>query len=185
MGVEKNTEATPAPEEEVVKTELEEVEEVAGTEEETTEEVVETPAEETAETPDEVADEGEVISKAIDDLKETVTSSLEKTREETALSLAALERKIDEAKAEFINKSSELDEKLSGFGEKLDTAKNRLAELEKNLEKINDGNAVRKSSDLSDEPLVKNVQSDGSWNGAFSGKREGATPRFPLYSVTS
>lgn len=162
-----------------------EVEEVAGTEEEETEEVSETPEEEEAETPEEVADEGEVISKAIDDLKETVTSSLEKTREETADALAALEKKIDEAKAEFITKSSELDERLSGFGEKLDTAKNKLAELEKNLEKINDGDAVRKSSDLSDESLVKSVQNDDSWNGAFSGKREGNSPRFPLDNLTS
>lgn len=194
MGVEKSVEkkddslVAPILEEAVTeKAELEEAEEVTETpaEEEAAEEVDETPAEEEAETPEEVADEGEVISKAIDDLKETVTTSLEKTREETAEHLAALEKKIDEAKAEFIAKSSELDSKLSGFGEKLDTAKTRLAELEKNLEKMNDGDAIRKSSDLSDEPLVKSVQNDDSWNGAFSGKRDGATPRFPLNNVTS
>ena len=194
MGVEKSVEkkddslVAPILEEAVEnKTELEEAEaaeEVSETEEAPAEEAAETPAEtEEAETPEEVADEGEAISKAIDDLKVTVTTSLEKTREETAEQLAVLEKKIDEAKAEFISKSSELDEKLSGFGVKLDTAKNRLAELEKNLEKMNDGDAVRKSSDLSDEPLVKSVQSDDSWNDAFSGGM--VRPRFPLNNVTS
>jgi len=187
MGTEKNTTV----EEEVVETPAPEavepeVEEVAGTEEETPEEVVETEEEEVAETPEEVTDEGEVISKAIDDLKETVQSSLEKTRNETAEQLAALEKKIDEAKAEFITKSSELDEKLSGFGEKLDTAKNRLTELEHSLEKINSGDAVRKSGELADDSLVKNVQDDSSWNGAFSGKRgAGNSPRFSIDNLTN
>lgn len=186
MGVKKSEEVAPVTAEETVdeNAETEEVEEVNETEEEEAETVDETPEEE-AETPEEVSDDGEVISKAIDDLKETVTSSLEKTRTETAEQLAALEKKIDEAKAEFITKSSELDEKLSGFGEKLDTAKNRLSELEKNLEKMNDGDAVRKSGELSDDTLVKNVQDDDFWKGAFSGERKGNSPRFPLDSVTS
>lgn len=182
MGVE-NNEVASEEVEPAEKAELTEPEEVAGTEEEEAEEVSETPEEEEAETPEEVADEGEVISKAIDDLKTTVTTSLEKTREETAEQLAELAKKIDDARAEFISKSSELDERMSGFGEKLDTAKSRLAELEKNLEKMNDSDAVRKSSDLSDEPLVKSVQADDSWNDAFSGGM--VRPRFPLNNVTS
>lgn len=154
--------------------EAEHAEQVAGTEEteaETTEEVVETPEEETAETPEEVTDEGTEISKQIDKLHDAVKESLEKTSKETAETIAALEEKVDEATKQFLTKATELDEKLSGIGENLTTAKNRLAELENALEKVNDGDAVRKSADLTDEPAEQIVQKDASWNGAFSGKR--------------
>lgn len=173
MGVEKSTTEEKV---ELVEpaVEAEETEEVAGTEEteeETTEEVVETPEEETAETPEEVTDEGTEISKKIDELHDAVSKSLEKTRTETAETIAALEEKVDEATKQFLTKASELDDKLSGIGESLTTAKNRLAELENALEKVNAGDAVRKSADLTDEPAAQIVQKDASWNGAFSGKR--------------
>lgn len=173
MGVEKNkTEEKVEVVEPVVETE--ESEEIAGTEEteeEVTEEVSETQEEETAETPEEVTDEGTEISKKIDELHDAVKESLEKTRSETAETIAALEEKVDEATKQFLTKASELDEKLSGIGENLTTAKQRLAELESALEKVNAGDAIRKSADLTDEPAEQIVQKDASWNGAFSGKR--------------
>lgn len=158
----------------------------AGTSEETEEEAenAETPVEteeEEAETPEEVTDEGTEISKALENLKETVESSLEKTRSETAETIAALEEKVTEATQQFLNKASELDDKMNEFGEKLNVSKQKLAELEKALNKVNAGDAVKKSADLSDEGTVeKSVQNDSSWNGAFSGMR---TPRFPLDNV--
>lgn len=178
MGVEKKAE------EKVELTETEETEtpeEEAGTEEEATEEVVETEEEEEAETPEEVADEGETIAKAIDELKETVQSSLEKTRTETAETIAALEEKVNTATEKFLSKASELESKLGEFGEKLDVSKQRLAELESALEKVNRGDAVRKSAELADDSAVEVVQKDASWNGAFSGKRgAGNSPRFSV-----
>lgn len=177
MGVEKKADEEVAEVEET-KTDLVEAEEVAGTDEEESEQVTETTEEEEAETPEEVTDEGEAITKAIDDLAQTVQSSLEKTRNETAETIAGLEEKVEAATKEFLEKASELDSKMNEFGTKLNTAKGQLAELERALEKVNRGDAVRKSADLYSEPVVKNVQKDESWNGAFSPKKR--TTRFSV-----
>lgn len=180
MGVEKNaTEVTEPVAEEVVETPEVEEEETTDPEVETAEEVDETKEPE-AETPEEVEDEGEVIAKAIDELKETVQSSLEKTRTETAETIAGLEKKIEAATAEFTSKTSELEKQIGEFGNKLDTAKGRLANLEDALEKFNKSAAVRKSADLSDEPAAEVVQKNASWDGAFSGRRE---PRFSVNTL--
>lgn len=178
MGVKKN-------EEKVEETGTEEVSgiEEAGTEEVPSEEVTE--VEETeieeAETPDEVHDEGEEISKKMDELREVITESLEKTRNETADTVSSLEAKVDEVKSEFVTKFSELEEKLNGFGNKLEASKSRLAELENALEKMNSADAVKKSADLNNEPAEKNLQKSSSWNGAFSGN---SNKRFSVDNLT-
>lgn len=177
MEVEKNTEAekvelTETPEAEVVETE-------AGTEEEETEEVTETPEEgeeETTETVEETHDEEEEISKKIDELHKAVKDSLEAARTDTVEQVKSLEKKIDKVTEEFLAKTSELEEKMDGFGNKLEASKARLAELENALEKVNRGDAIRKSAVLSDETPVETVQDD-NWNGAFSGQR---TKRFSV-----
>lgn len=130
-------------------------------------EVVEPVAEVTkAETPVEVVDEEEIISKKIDELQDIVKNSLKATRDETNDSIASLEKKIDEINDAFISKASELEGKFSEFGEKLDTAKSRLASFEKTLEKLNSSAAIKKSADL--EETVETVQEKTTWNGAFS-----------------
>lgn len=146
------TPAVPADDEAV------EVDETEGTEAE----------EETAEDVEEVADEEEVISKKIDELKDAVHESLEKSRNDTAEQVAALEKKIDEINDSFTKKASELESKLGEFGDKLETAKSRLAAFEKSLEVINSSEAFRKSVDSDDEPTQHVQKSKTTWNGAFS-----------------
>lgn len=116
---------------------------------------------------EEVADEEEAISKKIDELHEAVKDSLEKSKSESAEQIATLEKKIDEISEKFVAKTSELEEKFSEFGEKLETAKSRLAAFEKSLEVINSSEAFKKSADLEEsaEPVQK---SKTTWNGAFS-----------------
>lgn len=148
-------------EEEPVEVSAEGVDETAGTEEE----------EETA-SPVEVADEETEISKKIDELHDAVKESLEKTSNETKEQVAALEKKIDEINKSFTEKASELEGRFSEFGEKLETAKNRVTDLEKSLDTLNSSEAFKKSADL--EPEEKpdtNVQKSTTWNGAFSGKK--------------
>lgn len=106
---------------------------------------VTTPEEET-ETPDEVPDETEEISKVVNELREAITESLEKTRNETTESVESLKSKVDEINVHVVTKFSELEEKLNGFGDKLNTTKVRLSELESALEKMNSADAVRKSA---------------------------------------
>ena len=117
---------------------------------------------------DEVADEEEVISKKIDELHDAVKDSLEKSRNETSEQVAALEKKIDEINSAFIEKASELENRFSEFGEKLETAKSRLADFEKSLNSINSSEAFRKSADLEESPEEHVQKSKTTWNGAFS-----------------
>lgn len=118
---------------------------------------------------EEVTDDEEVISKKIDELHDAVKDSLEKTRNETSEQVAALEKKIDEINEAFVTKASELEGKFNEFGEKLETAKSRLAQFEKSLDSINSSEAFRKSADLETESPETNVQkSKTTWNGAFS-----------------
>lgn len=136
------------------------VDEVVEPEAETTEEVAKV---------DEVTDDEEVISKKIDELHDAVKDSLEKTRSETTEQVAALEKKIDEINATFVAKASELEGKFNEFGEKLETAKSRLAQFEKSLDSINSSEAFRKSADIEEVSPETNVQkSKTTWNGAFS-----------------
>jgi hypothetical protein len=130
----------------------EEVSEVEETEEET-------------EKVSEVEDDEEKISKAIDDLKNTVTETLNESREETQKAVQALEARLDEVAEKFEKKASELEDGIKEFGERLETAKGRLAEFEKALTKMNKSSAVKKSADVeSEEPTIKKSK----WNGAFS-----------------
>ena len=156
---------------ESVETEAPVVEETPAVEEEAVAEVNETEGteeEEEVETPEEVTDEETEISKKIDELHEAVKTSLEESQTETAEKVSSLEKKIESATEQFLAKATELENKFSEFGNKLEASKSRLAELEGRLEKINSSDALKKSADLSEEPAVKNVQKETSWNGAFS-----------------
>lgn len=138
----------------------EEVDETAGTEDE-----------EESESPEEVTDEATEISKKIDELHDAVKTSLEESKEETLKKVSELEVAIAAAREDFLSKASELESKIDGFGENIETQKNRLAELESSLEKFNSAEAFRKSADLEPQaPAGKNVQKSTSWNGAFSGR---------------
>lgn len=122
-------------------------------------------AEETVD-PDEVPDEQEEIAKRIDALHDAVKESLEATRTETTEKVAALEKQIADVAESFTQKASELENKFSEFGDKLEAAKGRLAEFEKALEVVNSSEAVKKSGDVeSPEPVQKSAS---VWNGAFS-----------------
>lgn len=152
-----------APEAEAEETATEEVEPEVVDETEGTDE-------EEAETPDEVVDEEEEVLKKINELHEAVKDSLEKTKADTEAQIAELKTEVEKASEAFGTKFSELEKKMDGFGEKLETSKSRLAELESRLEKVNSGDALKKSADLEESPADKTVQKGTSWNGAFSGK---------------
>lgn len=173
MEVEKNTEAEKVELVETVGPEgvTESGEVTAETEEEETEQVSETPEEEEeTETVEETHDEETEIGNKIDELHKAVKDSLEAARNDTVEQVKSLEKKIDKVTEEFLAKTSELEEKMDGFGTKLEASKSRLAELENALEKVNRGDAIRKSAVLSDEAPVETVQAN-DWNGAFSGQR--------------
>lgn len=139
----------------------EEVDETAGTEEET-EEVV-----------DEVHDDESEISKKIDELKDVVRSSIEESRGETLSKVAELEVKVDEATKKFMERASELESKMTEFGDRIEVQKGNLALLENKLEKMNSSEALKKSADLEEETAETVVQKGTSWNGAFSGRPSG------------
>lgn len=162
--VEKGAEQIPATEENVTPAEVSDT----GVEADTEAGDAAVDEEETAEsaTPVEVVDEEEAISKKIDELHEAVKTSLATTREETSEAIANLEKKVDEINAAFAKKASELDDKLSGIGDKLETAKSKLAGFEKSLAELNSSGALRKSADL--EEAAEPVQKTTTWNGAFS-----------------
>lgn len=114
-----------------------------------------------AETPDEVHDEEDEISKKIDALHDAVKNTVNESKEETLAKVAQLEGKIDEA----LTKASELEEKFNEFGPKLETQKQRLADLEKRLEKVNSADAFKKSADVS---TVESTQKEESfWGGSL------------------
>lgn len=140
----------------VTEEESEEVDEVEGDEDE-----------DNTESPEEVVDEETEISKKIDELHNAVKTSLEESKNETLEKVAELEKKVTEATETFLTKASELESKMGEFGDKLETSKNRLAEMESRLEKMNDSEALKKSAELEDE-AEETVQKSTSWNGAFS-----------------
>lgn len=155
MGTEDKVEKSEAAAEDVVET--------AGTEE------VSEPVDPPAETVDEVVDDASKIEKKLDELKETINESLEKSREATDARVSELETRIDTLSKNLDEMTSGLDKKFDEYGEKLEAAKNSLAEFEKVLDTVNSSEAVKKSADLDDE-AVETVQKSrtGIWNGAFS-----------------
>ena len=154
-----------------------ETEESVPVEEEETTDANETASvteEEETDSPEELTDESTEISKMINDLHDAVKTSLADVSESTSQRVEALEKKVDEATSKFLTEASELKSKMDGFSTSLETSKNRLAELESKLEKVNSSDAIRKSVDLEPEVSTeKNVQTRTSWNGAFSGKSNG------------
>lgn len=140
--------------------EVETVEETTESDEAGTEEVE-------AENVDETPDADEEISKKIDSIRDAVTASLEKSRNETSEAVAALEKKLTETTESFMTKFSELDAKVSGVGEDLNTAKAKYAELEKSLDALNSEGSFKKSGDV-EKTSEGTVQKSDGWNGAFS-----------------
>lgn len=165
----KNDDVETTETDEVVEEVANENEEENESEENTEDNVVEVEGEEEVEEdPDNIPDEETEISKKIDELHDAVKSSLEKSAEDTNAKITAIEKKIDEATQEFLSKASELENRLDGFGNKIEATKSRLAELESSLEKMNKADAFKKSAEVEQPRPVKTK--DTSWNGAFSGK---------------
>lgn len=136
----------------------------AKTEEEAAEvDEVEAPAEDV----EEVQDEEEEISKKIDSLKTDISDILSKNNKDTAEKIDALEKTIQAIGEDFNNKAAAFEKKLADLDTNLDTAKSRLSDFEKSLNKINSNGAFRKSADLDDES-AETVQKSDTWNGAFS-----------------
>lgn len=137
------------------------------------EDVSETPAEE--ETPDapvdveEITDDTEEITKQIDDLKGSIKDLFEKNTADAAAQIAALEEKIDEVNATFEKKFSEVENKFSEFGEKLELTKVQLNNLDESLEKVNASDALRKSADFEEAPAVETKRTETLWGRTFSG----------------
>lgn len=115
---------------------------------------------------EEVSDESEQLSKRIDDLRETLSNILEKKAESHDAAIKALEDKVQSISESFMEKASELENKLDEFGNKLEVEKSRLTDFEKKLEKFNSSEAVRKSAEL--EKSAEPVQKKTTWDGAFS-----------------
>ena len=132
------------------------------------EEVSEGDETEKDESPEEVEDEATEISKKIDELHEAVKVGLEKNQEETLSKVAELEKTIADAREEFLSTTTELNKKVEGIVNNLETHKSRLAELEKNLEKVNSSDAIKKSADV--ESAGTHVQKETFWGNAFSGR---------------
>lgn len=120
------------------------------------------------EEPVEEKNEESEIAKKIDEGFESVRNDLAKTRDETAKKVEELEKKVEAATEEFVKKATEIEEKMEGFGESLRAAKSRLSDLEKNLEKYNSSEALRKSLDV--EERETRVQNETFWGNAFSGR---------------
>lgn len=136
----------------------EEVDETAGTEE----------GEEAA-APEEVEDEETAIEKKLDDLKDAIKDSLEDVKKDTAEKVTALEEKLTDFKKSFESETSELRSALSEVGEKLEATKARIAGLEKSYDAINASDAVKKSADLDDKPVVVQKANKGAFPpGTFS-----------------
>lgn len=129
--------------------------------------------EEGSESPEEVHDDETEISKKIDELHDAVKTSLEQSKNETLEKVAELEKRVTEVTETFITKTSELESKMDEFGEKFEVSKNRLADMESRLEKMNSSEAFKKSADLEEEAAGEVVQKGTSWNGAFSMKPSG------------
>ena len=153
---------------EEVATEASEVDETAEVDETEGAEGEEAEVTDEVETPEEVQDDQSEISKKIDELHTAVKTSLEESKTETLEKVAELEKKVDEATQTFIEKASELESKMGEFGNKLETSKNRLAEMESRLEKMNASEAFKKSAELED--TAEETVQKSTWNGAFSGK---------------
>lgn len=137
----------------------EEVDETAGTDEEGEE----------AAAPEEVEDEETVLEKKLDDLKDAIKDSLEDVKKDTTEKVTALEAKIEEVKKSFETEASELRTAVTEFGNKLEATKGRIAELQKAYDAINSSEAVKKSADLDDKPVVVQKANKGAFPpGTFS-----------------
>lgn len=121
---------------------------------------------EKAETVDEVEDDQDEILKKVSELHALVEAGIAKASEDTDKKVDALASKIDEVNTAILTKVSELEDRLSGYDDKLEATKTRLAGFEKSLEKFNSAGAFRKSADLNESE--EKVQKDNTWNGAFS-----------------
>jgi hypothetical protein len=126
--------------------------------------------EEEAESPEEVTDEETEISKKMDALHQAIQDALESNNRATSEKVDELSKTVAEATDAFMKKASELEGKISEFGDNLKAAKMRLAELETSLNKMNASDAIKKSAELENNSSGNIVQKDVSWNGAFSGK---------------
>lgn len=167
-GVDMGTEITKSEEVEEVTEENEEATEATEGEPVEVEEAEEGEESEEDESPEEVEDESTEISKKIDELHEAVKAGLEQNKEETLSKVAELEKTIADAREEFLSTTTELNKKIEGIGSSLETHKNRLAELEKSLEKVNSSDAIKKSADV--ESAGTHVQKETFWGNAFSGR---------------
>lgn len=115
----------------------------------------------------EVDDEGEQLTKKIDSLKDDIKDLLSKSAAAHDEKIAALEEIVKSATVEFNKKASELDAKVSELDKNLGVSKAKIAQFEKSLEKMNSGDALRKSADAHEVPAVE--QKNDPWEGsAFS-----------------
>jgi phage head maturation protease len=116
----------------------------------------------------EVHDEATEISKKIDSLKDDISKIVNDSNKETSDKILELEKSLKETKTFFEDKISELDQKVTGSVESLESFKSKIVEFEKRIDKVNGSTAFKKSVD-SDEGLTEKVQkSETTWNGAFS-----------------
>lgn len=122
---------------------------------------------ENADEVEEVEDDQAQISKKIDELHTAVKQSLEDSKEETLEKVSELEQIINSTREDFMAKASELESKIDGYGEKIETHKSRLTELENSLNKFNSASAIKKSADV-ETSSGTSVQKESFWGNAFS-----------------
>lgn len=116
---------------------------------------------------DEVPNESEEVQKKMDELVNTIEKSLQTTREEANSAVTALEEKIDGLTKSIETRLSDFEKKFEGLDTDLAAAKGLVADLEKNLDKVNSAAAFKKSGEV-EKAAPEKVQKDDDWAGAFS-----------------
>jgi hypothetical protein len=114
-----------------------------------------------------VHDESDEIAKQIDGLKDSIRDILNDNKAETAQKIEALEKTIKQTQDVLEKRINEVDTKLKELDTDLGKARTNIQGLEKTINKINSGSALKKSADL--DTSTEPEQNEDPWaNSAFS-----------------
>lgn len=116
----------------------------------------------------EVEDGDDELEKKFNDFHNDIRKIIEKSSEDAEARMVELTKTIDKANALVIEKTSELEKRYSELDEKLTRTENKIAAVERTVEKINSGGALQKSVDSTNDEQTEEKQED-LWEGsAFS-----------------
>lgn len=134
------------------------------------------PEEEVTTTEEEKKPEGEFeeapsepdFEKMFNDLRGAVTDELAKSKEDISKVVEGVESQVSEVKKSFDEATSELRKDYAALSERLDAVKEQRQGVEKRLEALEAGTAIKKSNEVETAPEDTKI-AKGVWSGSILG----------------